>query len=49
MGVMFRLAGRHKAAVTLFQKAIAGGMDGEAKAHFNLASSLHEVGRHAVK
>jgi hypothetical protein len=41
LGVMFRLAGRHKAAATLFEKAIACGMGGEAKAHFNLAASLH--------
>lgn len=42
MAVMFRLAGRHMAATKLFQKAIEQGMR-EAKCHFNLASSLHEV------
>jgi len=46
LGVMFRLAGRHKAACTLFEKAIEGGMV-EAKCHFNLAASLHECGEAA--
>eukprot|EP00613_Pedinella_sp_CCMP2098_P083127 CAMPEP_0171991992 /NCGR_PEP_ID=MMETSP0993-20121228/277715_1 /TAXON_ID=483369 /ORGANISM="non described non described, Strain CCMP2098" /LENGTH=427 /DNA_ID=CAMNT_0012645031 /DNA_START=90 /DNA_END=1370 /DNA_ORIENTATION=- len=46
MGVMFRLANRHKAAVSLFQSAIAEGMH-EAKCHYNLAASLVEIGESA--
>jgi hypothetical protein len=43
MGTVFRIAGKHKAAITLFSQALDGGFR-TAKCHFNLASSLSEVG-----
>jgi tetratricopeptide (TPR) repeat protein len=43
MGCMFRMAGKHRAAVSLFKSALQSGMN-TAKCHFNLASSLKEEG-----
>lgn len=42
MGCMFRIAGRHKAAISLFKTAQQSGLD-TPKLHYNLASSLKEV------